>query len=384
MLSIGGDQDRFGYSVALSGDGLTAMIGATQATYYNPLYFTGESGTSQGDRMGRVYIYTRPDKLSGWSYVQTLSGVYYSCTFGWSIALSYDGSAAIIGTAYGSNGITGGYVYFYNKISGVWTRSVIFGATYSCNLGYSVSINDAGTIAAASLPGAGIVYIYQFSAGNWSNIAELTNSSATYGDFGYRIALSSDGSVLLIGYVGFGGYKGAACIYNRPGSTWSNMSTPTATLSNSGGVAWDMFGCSVGLSNDGSIALIGANGAPYNSGSGPGRAYIYSRPGSTWSNMSTPTATLSNSGGLNGDNLGTSVALNGDGSVAMLGSDTGKVYIFTKSATGWSTSNNPDKIWLGSASNNFGYSVALDDANSVALIGAPSGISSVGSVSVYL
>src|ERR1035437_8613539 len=97
---------------------------------------------------------------------------------------------------------------------------------------------------------------------------------------------------------------------------WATSSTPTATLTNSGGASGDTFGHSVALSADGTTAVIGAE----NVNSLKGAAYVFHVSGEgSWATSSAPTATLTNSGGGPADFFGYSVALSADGTTAVIG-----------------------------------------------------------------
>ncbi len=117
--------------------------------------------------------------------------------------------------------------------------------------------------------------------------------------------------------------------------TWTTSSNPTATLTNGGGTGGDQFGWSVAMSADGTTALIGAYGVS----SQQGAAYVFHVAGEgSWASSSSPTATLTNSGGVSRDNFGYSVAMSADGTAAVIGaaevsSSTGAAYVFQSGVT---------------------------------------------------
>lgn len=83
--------------------------------------------------------------------------------------------------------------------------------------------------------------------------AKLTVSDAAAWDhLGYSVAL--DGDTALVGAIGVSGYAGAAYVYVRTDSGWTQQAKLTAA-----DAASDNFGYSVAL--DGDTALIGASGA---------------------------------------------------------------------------------------------------------------------------
>ena len=97
--------------------------------------------------------------------------------------------------------------------------------------------------------------------------------------FGSSLALSSDGTEALIGGDTDNGLKGAAWVYSVSGGTWSEeqkIATPADEVQGSSAV---MFGITADLSADGTVALIGGEG----DNDGTGAAWVYTRSGSTWS-----------------------------------------------------------------------------------------------------
>jgi hypothetical protein len=106
----------------------------------------------------------------------------------------------------------------------------------------------------------GAAYVFTSSGSTWTQQAKLTASDgAANNDFGFSVALS--GSTALVGAFGNNSGTGAAYVFVRSGSTW----TQQAKLASSGGG----FGNSVTLS--GSTALVGA---PLNP-SHIGAAYVF-------------------------------------------------------------------------------------------------------------
>jgi len=107
------------------------------------------------------------------------------------------------------------------------------------------------------------------------------------------------------------------------------------------GAPGDQLGTSVALSGDGTIALVGAPVHTANNHSSQGVAYVFTVSGGNW----TQQAELTSSDGAANDQFGFSVALSGDGGVALISSATkivhgqfgqGAAYIFTSSGGNWS------------------------------------------------
>jgi len=97
----------------------------------------------------------------------------------------------------------------------------------------------------------GGAYVFVGSGSTWSQQAELTASDGAAADaFGFSVALS--GSTAVVSAPNKNSQTGAAYVFTRSGTAWSQQATLTA----SDGAANDFFGYSVALS--GSTAVVGA------------------------------------------------------------------------------------------------------------------------------
>ena len=149
--------------------------------------------------------------------------------------------------------------------------------------------------------------------------AKLLASDPVAGDrVGFSVALSTDGSTALIGAyiktVNGNAYAGAAYVFTRSGSTWSQQ----AKLLASDPAANDYFGASVALSSDGNTALVGAYGKTGPAGDQQGASYVFIRSGSVWNQKAKQTA----SDPVRIDRFGFSVSLSLDGYTALIGANT--------------------------------------------------------------
>ena len=110
------------------------------------------------------------------------------------------------------------------------------------------------------------------AVGAWSQQAGLADPGATAGDFfGGSVAIS--GTTAVVGAEGSNSGTGAAYVFVRSGTTWSQQTELTA----SDGAAGDEFGASVAIS--GTTVVVGAFGK----NSKAGAAYVFVRSGTTWS-----------------------------------------------------------------------------------------------------
>ena len=170
----------------------------------------------------------------------------------------------------------------------------------------------------------------------WTTTSTPTATlTASGGYFGMSVALSADGTTAVIGAASVSRAHGAAYVFHVSGeASWATSSTPMAILTNSGAPG-DYFGQSVALSTDGTTAVIGATGVS----GGIGAAYVFHVSGeASWATTSPTTAILTNSDGLSGDYFGQSVALSADGTTAVIGTrrvsvNIGAAYVFHVPAT---------------------------------------------------
>ena len=192
-------------------------------------------------------------------------------------------------------------------------------------------------------------YIFTRSGSTWSQQQKLTASDGLSGDnFGKTVHIS--GTSVIVGSQK-NQSNGAAYIFTRSGSTW----TQQAKLTASDGAADDYFGTSVVI--DGDDAIIGA----FIDNSGAGSAYIFTRSGSTWSQQ----AKLTASDAQSGDRLGMAVDINNDYAIVGAsyedegGAQAGSAYIFTRSGSTWTQQAKLTASDAG-ADYYFGNSVAID------------------------
>jgi len=133
------------------------------------------------------------------------------------------------------------------------------------------------------------------------------------------------------------------------------------------------FGAHVAIDQGGDVVLVGAPGDDEN-GAHAGAAYVFSSRNGQWRQDA---KLLPENGGTAGDEFGRAVDLSDDGSIAMVGApsagDAGATAVFTAGSTDW---NQTDRLRPDDAVTDahFGQSVALDGAGEYALIGSDDGI----------
>jgi FG-GAP repeat/IPT/TIG domain len=208
------------------------------------------------------------------------------------------------------------------------------------------------------------------------------------GLLGTSVALSADGSTLLVGGPhDENANHGAAFVFVKEGSSWVAQSPKLTGAEPPGGSSEEQcaeesseeagecaFGNSVALSADGNTALVGEPSATAT----PGSAWVFTRSGTTW----TRSAALTGEGASGEGRFGKSVALSADGQTALIGdpsasSQQGKAWVFTHGGSGWTRAAaladaEPTRLA------HFGRSVSLSSDGQTALIGAPGDSGYVG------
>ncbi len=284
------------------------------------------------------------------------------------------------------------------------TISILF--VLLCLLSGMLSTSPVRSVHAgpSSLPPAGL------SAEDWAQLkallppaqqAYLKASNTGVDDyFGYSLAISGD--TLVVGtpyedsnatgvdgnqYDNSANYAGAAYVFTRSGTTWSQQAYLKASNTDAG----DMFGYSVAISGDTLVVgapdenggATGVNGNQADNSAGDsGAAYVFTRSGTTW----TQQAYLKASNTDSGDMFGYSVAISGDTLVVGVpfeasnatgvngnqaddfASEAGAGYVFTRSGTTWS-----QQAYLKASNTEegdyFGYAVAI--SGDTLVVGTP-------------
>jgi hypothetical protein len=207
---------------------------------------------------------------------------------------------------------------------------------------------------------------------------------------------------------------GAAWVFTRSGSAWSQQGSkligdctigcggPNGT-GEADSIGDDGFGESAALSGDGNTALLGAEA----DSNFAGAAWVFTRAAGAWSQQGAkligdctircggPNGTGEINGTDDGGSFGSSVALSGNGSTALIGApqDTncncdlnfgrGAAWLFTRSAGIWNqqgakligdctgSCSGPNGTGELDGRGQFGAAVALSGTASAAVIGAP-------------
>ena len=354
--------DSYGYNVHIDGD--TAIVGAR----------------FENNAQGAAYIYTRSGTT--WSQQQklTASDAQNSDRFGCDVEI--DGDTVVIGSMLDDT--QRGAAYVFTRSGTTWSQQqklVASTRTDYDQFGEAVAINGDTIVVGALFEdsggsNSGTAYVFTRSGTTWSQQQKLVASDAAANDqFGSNVAIAGDTIVVGALYEDAGGSNaGAAYVFTRSGTTWSQQQKLVA----SDAAADDRFGSSSSI--DGDTIVVGA----VNENSQAGSAYVFTRSGTTWSQQQKIVASDAGAHdwfgidvdieentvvvGAYGDDSGTTQ--NGEGAA----------YIFSRSGTTWTQDK---KIVSSTRSTNayFGYHVALQD-NSI-IVGAWGENSQTGAAYVF-
>ncbi len=321
--------DAFGTAVAISGD--TIVIGAPGEDS-NAIIINGNQSNNSAGNSGAAYVFVRSG--TNWSQQAYLKASNTDAGDGFGISVAISGDTIVVG-AFGEASNAGG-----------------------------VNGNQADN----SVASAGAAYVFVRSGSAWSQQAYLKASTPKFDNrFGWAVGIATN--TIVVGAnresssaTGINGdaadnsayQAGAAYVFVRSGSTWSQQ----AYLKGSNTESGDQFGTSVAMA--GNTIVVGApeessnatgvDGDQNNNSSfAAGAAYVFVRNGVTWSQQ----AYLKASNTKSSDRFGTAVAVHGDNIVVgapwessnaegvngnqnnNTRSQSGAAYLFNRNGTTW-------------------------------------------------
>ena len=329
--------DFFGYALSLSADGDTLAVGAHL-----------EDSQGNAADLGAVHLFVRTG--SSWTEEPVLSASDASpgAAFGASVALSSSGERLVVGATGVSSGA--GAVYSFQRAGGAWLETaklVASNAQPGDLFGFSVALSEDGsTVAVGALgedsratgvngtqtdetaPQSGAVYLFRGA----TQVAYLKASNTGAADvFGISVSLSRDGKLLAVGAYGedssvtgingnqsgnFASQSGAVYVFREAGA-WTQEAFVKPSNTQLGG----NFGYSVALSGDGLALAVGAwsensgstgiDGHQFNaSAPDSGAVYLFRKKNGAWAQDAYVKASNTEAADL----FGHSVALDSDAS----------------------------------------------------------------------
>ncbi len=349
-----------GYSVSLSSDGNTAIVG----------------GYTDNSYAGAVWVYTRTGGVwtqQGGKLVGT--GAVGNARQGVSVSLSSDGNTAIVGGYIDNNSYGAAWVYI--RTGGVWSQQggklVGTGGSGNAYQGSSVSLSSDGNTAIVGgygdMSGIGAAWVYTRTGGVWSQQGGKLVGTGAVGNAGQgvSVSLSSDGNTAIVGGYRDNGFAGAAWVYTRTGGVWSQQG---GKLVGTGAVGNAEQGSSVSIASDGNTAIVGG----LSDNSGAGAVWVYIRTGGMWAQQG---GKLVGTGAL-GPNArqGTSVSLSADGNTAIVSgyfdnTFYGAAWVYTRMGSVWAQQGGK-LVGTGYVGHPYqGISVSLSSDGKTAIMGGP-------------
>jgi hypothetical protein len=246
-----GELDYSGTSIDLSADGFTVAIGSALNADNGAVYPDGHGHV-------RVFIYDGADWMQ---QGVDLDGDSAGDAFGASVALSADGHTLAVGAIEAVAGIV--RVYTWTDSAWVPVGADIVGVDAGDKLGAGLDLSADGLTLAVGAPyqdGGGHVQIYTLVQGTWTlQGADLEYVTAN-DKFGERLALSADGSTVVVGAPNnptVFGSAGEMRVFRwiAETGTWTQQGSSVY-----GQALFDNLGEAVVISGNGAIAAVGAGG----------------------------------------------------------------------------------------------------------------------------
>lgn len=315
--------------------------------------------------------YSQQGQKSGPQFSQAENG-------GFSLAFSTDGSTLVVGAPgasrdSGANGDIGG-AWVYQRTGRSWNKVaslVGVGGVGLTRQGTSVAVSADGSTAiiggSMDNGGVGAAWIFVRSEAGWMQQGPKLVGSGAIGPSqqGIAVSLSADGNRALIGGPAEIGAPGSAWIFDRNGGSWTQRDRLVGvdTLGQS------KLGSSVALSGTGLTALVGG----MDDDNGRGAVWVFVPTSDGWLQQGPK---LVGTGALGASHQGQAVALSTDGNTAAVGapgdnSSLGATWVFTRSGRGWRQQGNKlvrsdagPEAWQGK-------SVSLSQDGNLLLVGAP-------------
>jgi FG-GAP repeat len=297
------EDEPFGYSVAISSDGNTAIVGAYSS-------YTDKGG---------AYVYVRNNNT--WSLQANLIGSSSISDFrtqlgqGISVAISADGNTAIF-AAEGDYTWGGGTAFIFVRNGNIWTQQKAI-SKVDVDDKNQVSITlDGNTVVVKSndLNGHSELLTFERNGIIWNQKSAIViDAASTTNNIG-AFAISGDGNILAIcKRIPRGGgnnfdYDGRLFVYGKSGNNWVKQG---AEMTPSPSTDEYYFGTSLSISDVDNTIIVGTQGPDSKGG-----AYIFKGVFGTW--IQSGNKLTSDIDPSKFKFIGGSVAISGDGYTAVI------------------------------------------------------------------
>lgn len=303
-------QTQFGWSLAASGDTMIAGRYRGDTSNKEALYFferTAEGWTQRqkialtqdpGDVVlqGDTFAVNLENSTQVWTRVggvwQRQQVIPYLDDSPGSLAL--DGDTLVIG------------LHVYTRTGDTWALQTTLVPSGGSGRASSAIKGDVLVVGMfeenAPLRASGAVYVFERSAGVWTQSARLVRTDAVAWD-GLGNSIAFDGTQIAARVFGWQSQTGAICVWERDGSGWKfvqQITSPDGRPGNIVDYGGDSFGSGVAIDDDVMVA-----GAPEDDdqGSNSGSVYVMRRVDDRWVHYRKITAGDGEAGDYFGDNL---------------------------------------------------------------------------------
>lgn len=321
-LTPGRDDVQFGRAISLSADGNTAVIDGRQA--------------------GATWVFVRSGMV--WALETVLRPPdRRGTTETTSAAISADGQTVIVGASTSGDGERGGpgAAWIYTRGSGGWDLRVRLDPYANggpARFGSAAALSADGRVALVASEGNDLAWVFERQGDAWIATGKLIGNHS-----GTAVQLTADGSIAMLG----------GQTFVRQGADWARVDQLALTGS-------------LRMSADGGTVLRTIS-RPVTGEPGGNTVEVLSRTDAGW----VQTAVLSPSDPSTGASFGTSAALSGDGSVALIGGgtpgNTGSAWLFVRDQAGWRQVG--ARMYSAELSLGFAMSVELSSDGTTALLG---------------
>lgn len=355
VANDGTSGDYFGYSLKLSADTTTLVVGAYGEDPNNLL------------TAGSAYVFQKNG--DSWDQLTKLTASTDTSTewFGYSVDISANGDSAVVGTPYATVNGQGraGRISIFEQSGESWSETQLTASDPGDSdfFGESVAINGDGTIVVVgakwedpNATNAGSIYVFEKISGVWTQTAKLWDTTQVIANayLGTSVSISDDGSTIIAGKPDDGNYNdnaGRVLVFTKVNGTWTLKQAIDYTDTQQ--ATGEMFGICLDINSDGSAFIVGAKWKQ--------KAYLYELQSDTYKVTAHFAPNLGPNQGL------VSVALGTD-TVAIGSQNTSKVWVYTKQSGFWVLAQEiskpvADAFW-------FGYSLSMDEAGKNIFVGA--------------
>lgn len=361
-----------GTGVSISADGNTVVVG----------------GPFDNAIAGAAWIFVRSGGVWTQQGTKLVGSGVANAVQGVGVAISGDGNTVAVGGP-GDTGSTGA-ICIFTRSGGVWTQQgaklTASDTSGSAALGTSLALSGDGNTLITGGPGdassAGAAWIFVRSAGVWSQQGSKVVGSGATGSAhqGVSVSLSTDGNTAVVGGEKDNSDLGAAWVFTRSGTTWTQQGAKLVGTGSSGAIVQQ--GHAVAVSGDGNTAMVGG----WVDNSGAGAVWVFVRSAGVWGQQG---AKLVGTGAVNAAIQGASVSVSADGNAGIVGgpddgvAGLGASWVFTRSGGVWSQLGSK-LVGSGGFLSGQGPSVAISSDASTAIVGGPTDGSQLGAAWIFV